>query len=166
MTRRRGYTPRVKIHRRNHCYSPKTRHHTRPVSMWYPRTTCGKCGQASTHSFPLSTPYSPQDEREFLFRNIRGRDVRKIPGKVSWTGNWLIGVCLLTLKHLVSLQVRTGPSFQDELDLYTSADKLEKRKRKRIVVFVPLNVFLERDSLQSIFFFSRLYRDGVCIYSW
>ena len=33
-------------------------------------------------------------------------------------------MCLLTLKHLVSLQARTSPSFQDELDLDT-ADKLD-----------------------------------------
>jgi hypothetical protein len=33
-------------------------------------------------------------------------------------------VCLLALKHLVSLQARTRPSFQAELDLRTAADGL------------------------------------------
>ena len=32
-------------------------------------------------------------------------------------------VCLLALKHLVSLQARTRPSVQAELDLNTTADK-------------------------------------------
>ncbi len=34
-------------------------------------------------------------------------------------------MCLLALKHLVSLQARTRPSFQAELDLHTVADKIK-----------------------------------------
>ena len=33
-------------------------------------------------------------------------------------------VCLLALKNLVSLQARTRPSFQTEVDLCTAADEL------------------------------------------
>jgi hypothetical protein len=74
-------------------------------------------------------------------------------------------VCLLALKNLVSLQARTTPSFQPELDLCTSADELiEVEKKERNVVFVPLNVLLRRDALQS-FFFSRLHREDMCIYT-
>jgi hypothetical protein len=36
--------------------------------------------------------------------------------KIDWS------VCLLTLKHLVSLQIRTGSSVHPELDLYTTTD--------------------------------------------
>ena len=61
-------------------------------------------------------------------------------------------MCLLSLKHLVSLQARTRPSFQTELDLRTAADELME-KEERNVVFVPLNVLLRRDALQSFFFF-------------
>jgi hypothetical protein len=35
----------------------------------------------------------------------------------------LIDRCLLALKHLVSLQARTRPSVQAELDLYATADR-------------------------------------------
>jgi len=52
----------------------------------------------------------------------------------------------------VSLQARTRPSFQAELDLRTAADELME-KEERNVVFVPLNVLLRRDALQSFFFF-------------
>ena len=72
---------------------------------------------------------------------------------------------LLALKHLVSLQARTRPSFQAELDLRTAADELiEIEKKERNVVFVPLNVLLRRDTLQSFFFF-RIHREGMCIYT-
>jgi hypothetical protein len=66
----------------------------------------------------------------------------------------------------VSLQARTRPSFQAELDLRTAADELME-KEERNVVFVPLNVLLRRDALQSFFFFffSRLPREGMCIYT-
>lgn len=52
----------------------------------------------------------------------------------------------------MSLQARTRPSFQAELDLRTAADELME-KEERNVVFVPLNVLLRRDALQSFFFF-------------
>ena len=64
----------------------------------------------------------------------------------------------------MSLQARTRPSFQAELDLRTAADELME-KEERNVVFVPLNVLLRRDALQSFFFFSRLPREGMCIYT-
>ena len=40
------------------------------------------------------------------------------------------GGVLLALKHLVSLQGRTRPSFQAELELHTASDKLTEIKRK------------------------------------
>ena len=62
-------------------------------------------------------------------------------------------MCLLTLKHLVSLQARVRSSVQAELDLHTT-DRLEERDRKKEnVIFVPLNVSLIRDVLESFFFF-------------
>jgi hypothetical protein len=71
-------------------------------------------------------------------------------------------VCLLTLKHLVSLQARCRPSVEAELDLHTS-DRWEERDiKKENVIFVPLNVCLIRDALQSFFFF-RLDRSGKVI---
>ena len=71
-------------------------------------------------------------------------------------------VCLLALKHLVSLQARVRPSVQAELDLHT-ADKWEERDRKKWnVVFVPLNVSLIEDALQSFFFFG--FTEVVCVY--
>ncbi len=71
-------------------------------------------------------------------------------------------VCLLTLKHLVSLQTHVSPSVQAELDLCTS-DRWEERDRKKEnVIFVPLNVSLIRDTLQS-FYFSN-FTEVVCVY--
>ncbi len=61
----------------------------------------------------------------------------------------------------MSLQVRVRSSVQPELDLHT-ADRLEERDRKkRNVIFVPLNVSLIEDALQS-FFFSALPK--WCVY--
>ncbi len=37
-------------------------------------------------------------------------------------------VCLLTLKHLVSLQARTRPSVQIEIDLHTTTDLGDKHE--------------------------------------
>ncbi len=39
-------------------------------------------------------------------------------------------MCLLALRHLVSLQARTGPSFQAELDLHTAADSLKLHREE------------------------------------
>ena len=66
----------------------------------------------------------------------------------------------------MSLQTRTRSSFQTELDLRTAADELieVEKKEERNVVFVPLNVLLRKDALQSFFFF-RLHREGMCIYT-
>ena len=71
-------------------------------------------------------------------------------------------VCLLVLKHLLSLQARTRPSVQAELDLHATADRSEEREKKENVVFVPLNVSLRRDALQSFFFFG--FTEVVCVY--
>ena len=46
-------------------------------------------------------------------------------------------VCLLALKHLVSLQPHTRPSFQAELDLHTAADKLKEIKKKEMLYLFP-----------------------------
>ena len=62
----------------------------------------------------------------------------------------------------MSLQARTRPSFQAELDLRTAADELME-KEERNVVFVPLNVLLRRDALQSFFFFSG-FPEKACAY--
>jgi hypothetical protein len=62
----------------------------------------------------------------------------------------------------VSLQARTRPSFQAELDLRTAADELME-KEERNVVFVPLNVLLRRDALQSFFFFPG-FPEKACAY--
>jgi len=62
----------------------------------------------------------------------------------------------------VSLQARTRPSCQAELDLRTAADELME-KEERNVVFVPLNVLLRRDALQS-FFFSPGFPEKACAY--
>ncbi len=63
----------------------------------------------------------------------------------------------------MSLQARVRPSVQTELDLHTTVDRCEERDRKKEnFVFVPLNVFLIRDSLQS-FFFSG-FTEVVCAY--
>ncbi len=48
-------------------------------------------------------------------------------------------MCLLALKHLVSLQAHTRPSFQTELDLRTAADELiemEKKKKEMLYLYV------------------------------
>ncbi len=63
----------------------------------------------------------------------------------------------------MSLQTHTRPSFQAELDLHT-ADELIEIEKKKNVVFVPLNVLLRRDALQSFFFF-RLHREDMCIFT-
>ena len=64
----------------------------------------------------------------------------------------------------MSLQARTRPSFQAELDLRTAADELME-KEERNVVFVPLNVLLRRDALQSFFFFfSPGFPEKACAY--
>ena len=62
----------------------------------------------------------------------------------------------------MSLQARTRPSFQAELDLRTAADELME-KEERNVVFVPLNVLLRRDALQSFFFFPD-FPEKACAY--
>ena len=62
----------------------------------------------------------------------------------------------------MSLQARTRPSFQAELDLRTAADGLME-KEERNVVFVPLNVLLRRDALQSFFFFPG-FPEKACAY--
>ena len=62
----------------------------------------------------------------------------------------------------MSLQARTRPSFQAELDLRTAADELME-KEERNVVFVPLNVLLRRDALQSFFFFPG-FPEKACAY--
>ena len=62
----------------------------------------------------------------------------------------------------MSLQARTSPSFQAELDLRTAADELME-KEERNVVFVPLNVLLRRDALQSFFFFPG-FPEKACAY--
>ena len=52
--------------------------------------------------------------------------------KIDWS------VCLLALKHLVSLQARTRPLFQAELDLHTASDKLiEIQKKKKMLYLFP-----------------------------
>ena len=63
----------------------------------------------------------------------------------------------------MSLQARTRPSFQSELDLRTAADELME-KEERNVVFVPLNVLLRRDALQSFFFFLPDFPEKACAY--
>ena len=63
----------------------------------------------------------------------------------------------------MSLQARTRPSFQAELDLRTAADELME-KEERNVVFVPLNVLLRRDALQSFFFFFPGFPEKACAY--
>ena len=63
----------------------------------------------------------------------------------------------------MSLQARTRPSFQAELDLRTAADELME-KEERNVVFVPLNVLLRRDALQSFFFFLPDFPEKACAY--
>ena len=75
-------------------------------------------------------------------------------------------VCLLTLKHLVSLQDHTRPSFQTELDLHTTSDKLEKEiKKKKCWIYSLKRIPWER-RLAIVFFSSQIYRDGMYIYSW
>ncbi len=73
-------------------------------------------------------------------------------------------VCLLSLKHLVSLQAHTSPSFQDEIDLHTASDKLKKKKKKEMLYLFPQTSPLKETSCNR-FFFPRHYRGGVCIYS-
>ena len=62
----------------------------------------------------------------------------------------------------MSLQDRTRSSFQTELDLRTAGDELME-KEERNVVFVPLNVLLRRDALQS-FFFLPGFPEKACAY--
>jgi hypothetical protein len=45
-------------------------------------------------------------------------------------------VCLLRLKHLVSLQARTRPSVQAELDLYTTTDRWKERIEKKEMLYL------------------------------
>jgi hypothetical protein len=62
--------------------------------------------------------------------SIWGADARKRAewAWCSWSTDW--SVCLLALKHLVSLQARVRPSVQTEWDLHT-ADRWEERDRKK-----------------------------------
>jgi hypothetical protein len=46
-------------------------------------------------------------------------------------------VCLLTLKHLVSLQDRIRSSVQIDLDLHTTPDRWRKRLKKRRLYLFP-----------------------------
>ena len=52
-------------------------------------------------------------------------------------------MCLLTLKHLVSLQARVRSSVQVELDLHITLQQIDERReieKKENVIFVPFNV--------------------------
>ena len=65
--------------------------------------------------------------------------------------------------ELVTLQSRTSPSVQTEVDLHTTKDRWRKSYKKRNVVSVSFNSSLKRDVLQS-FFVPRL-TEMLCIYS-
>ena len=64
----------------------------------------------------------------------------------------------------MSLQARTRPSFQAELDLRTAADKLMEKRRKKCCI-CSLKRPPEERRLAIVFFFSRLPREGMCIYT-
>jgi hypothetical protein len=67
---------------------------------------------------------------EYIDPSEVGADINL--AEIDWS------VCLLTLKDLVSLQVHTRPSFQDELDLCTGVDELiemEKKKKEMLYLF-------------------------------
>ena len=64
----------------------------------------------------------------------------------------------------MSLQARTRPSFQAELDLRTAADKLMEERRKKCCI-CSLKRPPEERRLAIVFFFSRLPREGMCIYT-
>ena len=67
------------------------------------------------------------------------------------TFDW--SVCLLTLKHLVSLQARTRPSVQTELDLWVTTDeRREIKKRKFCISTVTLNVSFKETPHNRFFF--------------
>ncbi len=65
----------------------------------------------------------------------------------------------------MSLQARTRPSFQAELDLRTAADELMEKRRKKCCI-CSLKRPPEERRLAIVFFFSaRLPREGMCIYT-
>ncbi len=75
---------------------------------------------------------------------VRGR------GLGSQSIDW--SVCLLALKHLVSLQVRMRPSVQTELDLHTT-DRWEERDRKIKKYYIcSLKRFPYKRHLAIVFF--------------
>jgi hypothetical protein len=78
------------------------------------------------------------------------------PSLLDWS------VCLLALKHLVSLQARVRPSVQAELDLHT-ADRWEERDRKKKKSYIcSLKRLPYRRRLAIVFFFSALPK--WCVY--
>ncbi len=71
-------------------------------------------------------------------------------------------VCLLALKHLVSLQDRVWSSVQAELDLHT-ADRWEERDRKKKWYICSLKRLPYRRRLALVFFFFG-FTEVVCVY--
>ena len=82
----------------------------------------------------VKTPHTLGWSSYILFEYI---DPAEVGADINLTEiDW--SVCLLTLKHLVSLQVRTRSSFQVELDLHTASDKLiEIEKKKEMLYLFP-----------------------------
>ncbi len=70
-------------------------------------------------------------------------------------------VCLLALKHLVSLQARVRPSVQTELDLHTTDRWEERDRKKRKCCICSLKLLPYKRRLAIVFFFLWLYRSGV-----
>jgi hypothetical protein len=77
---------------------------------------------------------------EYMWGRVRLESAKR--KHIDWS------VCLLTLKHLVSLQTRTSPWFQDELDLCTAADELMEKRRKKCCICI-------QPSLSGVFESSR-----------
>jgi hypothetical protein len=78
--------------------------------------------------------------------------------------DWSV-LCLLTLKHLVSLQARTGPSVQAELDLHATADRWweERYYKKRNFCICSLKRLPYKRLLPIGFFFPG-FPKVVCAY--